>query len=631
MTRILIILMTLLWATSAVAANMRYVAIDGIDDSNTCVDIDKPCASIKHAINQAGEGDVIEIAGGVYTEAGIVVEKEIAINGDVSGNTIIQAAERLQDALNRVFLITEGVKVSISDVTVRYGKSPSGVGVSNTGRTHILDFFPGGGAILNLGELLINRTTLTDNGTGDVSTGDVSISTHGGALANFGELTINHSFITRNVTGLWLGSDDFVSGNGGGIYNVGTLTLNYCSVNNNATRDVDELNQLSGYGGGIFNSGVLTVNHCTIGDNVTGNGMATGHGGGIANTNRVTINNCSILRNRTGNLLSDPHSFFTFYLSGLGGGIYNSFGTLLTINNTTVSGNRTGKIQAEIIHGDKTKYKNGGGIYNEGELLIKNSTITDNSTGDGDGGGLWNISGKLNMGNTILSGNSVNGGSGSDCFGNIRSEGYNLIGDTAGCTIKGDLTGEIRGLDPMIGALKNNGGTTMTHALLEGSPAIDTGDPQCRDLDGNPLLMDQRGFVRPVDGDIDRNPVCDIGAVEFFPNVNKFFIQNKVPVTLFDSTPVPGGPSGTFTITPTFNNISESSIKSPFFVVNELSGGNFLLNADGNADGTGATLTPKIMDDILVPGASMTVDFVIGMQGKEVFTFVVDILGVPKS
>ncbi len=623
MTKILmIIVMMFMWATSAMADHMRYVVPDGIDDSNTCTDIDNPCASIKHAITQADKGDLIEIAGGVYTEAGIVVEKEIAIEGDGSEKTIIQAAERLQDALDRVFLITEGVKVSISDITIRHGKSPLVRRVFGTGRNPIFNFSPGGGAILNLGELIINRSDLTDNSTGNVRRGDVSISAHGGALANYGKLTINNSFITHNETGLWLGSDEFVSANGGGIYNVGALTLNYCTVSNNATRDVGTFNQLSGHGGGIYNSGILTINHSTIEDNITGDGMASGHGGGIANQNSININNCSILRNRTGNSHGDPHYFSR---SGLGGGIYNISGTL--INNSTVSGNQTGKVLVDIVDGDKSAYKNGGGIFNDGELTIKNSTITDNATGDGDGGGLWNSSGKVNIGNTILSGNSVIGGMGSDCFGDISSEGYNLIGDTVGCTINGDQTGNITRLDPKIGTLQNNGGMTMTHALLKGSPAIDTGDPQCSDLDGEILLTDQRGLLRPVDGDIDDNPVCDIGAVEFFPNVNKFVAQNKAPDTTFDSNPVPGGPLGTFTIATTFINISSISIKSPFFVVSELTGGNLLLNADG----AGTTLTPDVVDEVLLPGESMTVGFVIGLQGLEKFTFIVDLLGAPES
>lgn len=66
----------------------------------------------------------------------------------------------------------------------------------------------------------------------------------------------------------------------------------------------------------------------------------------------------------------------------------------------------------------------------------------------------------------------------------------------------------------VVGPLDDNGGPTMTHALLEvaGNPAIDAGNQAaCDDLDN-----DQRGegFPRTVDGDLDDTATCDVGAVE---------------------------------------------------------------------------------------------------------------------
>ncbi|MCP4717076.1 MAG: PKD domain-containing protein, partial [Deltaproteobacteria bacterium] len=51
--------------------------------------------------------------------------------------------------------------------------------------------------------------------------------------------------------------------------------------------------------------------------------------------------------------------------------------------------------------------------------------------------------------------------------------------------------------------------STLTHALLEGSPAIDAGDPD------NCTSVDQHGLARPYDGNYDSSAVCDIGAVEY--------------------------------------------------------------------------------------------------------------------
>src|SRR5205814_1974182 len=67
--------------------------------------------------------------------------------------------------------------------------------------------------------------------------------------------------------------------------------------------------------------------------------------------------------------------------------------------------------------------------------------------------------------------------------GTITSLGYNLSSDAAGgdnSTGPGGFLngpGDIRNTNPQLGPLQNNGGPTMTHALLAHSPAIDAGDP----------------------------------------------------------------------------------------------------------------------------------------------------------
>jgi hypothetical protein len=56
--------------------------------------------------------------------------------------------------------------------------------------------------------------------------------------------------------------------------------------------------------------------------------------------------------------------------------------------------------------------------------------------------------------------------------------------------------------DPLVGPLADNGGPTLTHALLEGSPAIDAGD------DSVCPAVDQRGIARP------QGAACDVGSYE---------------------------------------------------------------------------------------------------------------------
>ena len=98
------------------------------------------------------------------------------------------------------------------------------------------------------------------------------------------------------------------------------------------------------------------------------------------------------------------------------------------------------------------------------------------------------------------------------CRGAFVSEGNNLIGVVDGGTgfgAAGDQLGTLDDpLDPMLGALANNGGPTQTHALLAGSPAIDRGNNT-----GAPAT-DQRGVARPRDGDGNGSLVVDIGAFE---------------------------------------------------------------------------------------------------------------------
>ena len=63
--------------------------------------------------------------------------------------------------------------------------------------------------------------------------------------------------------------------------------------------------------------------------------------------------------------------------------------------------------------------------------------------------------------------------------------------------------------NPLLSVLDYNGGSTKTHALLSGSPAIDAGsNDYCPPID-------QRGAFRPFDGNGDGNRVCDIGAYEY--------------------------------------------------------------------------------------------------------------------
>jgi hypothetical protein len=115
----------------------------------------------------------------------------------------------------------------------------------------------------------------------------------------------------------------------------------------------------------------------------------------------------------------------------------------------------------------------------------------------------------LTVNNTIVAHNTCNACGGPQevySCGPIYaySGAHNLYGAICGVRAVGDLSG----IDAKLGPLQDNGGLTLTHALLAGSPAVDAGD------NATCPTTDQRGVARPVDGDQDGTDVCDIGAYE---------------------------------------------------------------------------------------------------------------------
>ena len=236
-----------------------------------------------------------------------------------------------------------------------------------------------------------------------------------------------------------------------------------------------EYNTADAYGGGMenYDSCSPTVTNCTFEYNT-----ADAYGGGMENwvDCSLTVTNCTFSGNS----------------ADYGGGMDNYEDSSPTVTNCTFSGN-------------SADY--GGGMYNYdySSPKVTNCTFSGNS---GDfGGGMYNEDGSdPKVKNTIL----ANGTSGDDCYcdddASITSEGYNLVSDHSGdtwFTQPSDLTATNPLLDPN---LRDNGGPTLTHALLSGSPAIDAIPSP---YNGAPS-EDQRGFPRPYG----LGGFADIGAVE---------------------------------------------------------------------------------------------------------------------
>jgi hypothetical protein len=131
-----------------------------------------------------------------------------------------------------------------------------------------------------------------------------------------------------------------------------------------------------------------------------------------------------------------------------------------------------------------------------------NCTIADNIDTNGSPvGGILNNQ-TINLQNTIIADNT-----GRDCSlsGVFLTDDNNLDSD-GNCGLSG--ANDLPNTDPRLGNLADNGGPTETQALNDGSPAIDAGS------NTNCPATDQRGIVRPQDGDNDRDAICDIGAYE---------------------------------------------------------------------------------------------------------------------
>jgi hypothetical protein len=176
-----------------------------------------------------------------------------------------------------------------------------------------------------------------------------------------------------------------------------------------------------------------------------------------------------------------------------------SYNSAQTFNGGAIFATNSG---TSISNSTISQNTNGGvAVQTGGELFIQSSTFYDNT-------GAANINGTITIKNSMLF--SFSGGT--NCPGVITSGGYNLDNNST-CSLGG--TGDVSGVDPMLGLLLDNGGPTKTHALKYGSPAIDAGNPAgCTDDLGSPIIIDQRGWSRQIDGDLDGSAICDMGAYE---------------------------------------------------------------------------------------------------------------------
>ena len=476
----------------------------------------------------AGSGsDTIQLPAGTYTLSAVdntetnfgtsnglpLIVSPITIQGAGAATTIIERSSAAGIPEFRFFQVgvaSEVGRLTLNDLTLKNGRTPSyGAGaifpydVLTINNCHFENNSTGiggaGGGVIGSSfgyTAIINNSTFTGN----------SSSRFGGAIGTPSLLTVTNSTFINNT-----------AGTGGGA--IGSATAGTIDI----SATTFTTNSVTGDGaGGAIRGDTIIVSNSIFSGNTASNTGGNSNGGAISG-GTVTISNSSISGGTAGLR---------------GGGV---FATDLTVTNSTISGNSADSGGGIGIHGGTVTVQNstisgnsasasGGGIIVVGSLFLNNATITNNTadsgnTGQGHAGGGIRADGTSgNIKNSIIAGNHEFRGNVDFYTGatSLTSQGYNLIGDNSGCNIipaTGDQFGTAASpINPLLGVLQNNGGATQTHALLANSPAIDTANPATPDGTGNACFpVDQRGAIRPSDGDGNGTPRCDIGAFEAPP------------------------------------------------------------------------------------------------------------------
>lgn len=390
-------------------------------------------------------------------------------------------------------------------------------GVGNTGCVNSAGTFGAGLDFINFGAG-VNTVTLTSSDL-DISH-SMRISGNGGTIQKIAAL--NDRLITIDgpynvglvdltlsggpVTGATRGAVVFVgiatlvmsnsvikngSGAGGG-----GLFLDNAAGTLLSSTVTDNSSNLNGGGIEISNNSTLTLFNSTISDNTVNNvggGIAVDYSStAIINTSTISGNSAAdgagINAQRASNLTLNQ----SLVTGNVGGGIRGNLNSNVEITNSTVSGNNSDL---------------GGGVYARQSLITLTNSTVSNNTASIRGAGLYAFGSPSFGGPSFILRNTIvaNSSGAEDCvvtFNSITANRQNIIEDGS-CGTAAIST------DPRLGPLADNGGRTLTHALLTNSPAISAGDNAvCAASPVN--SVDQRGEPRANPDDT----ICDLGAFE---------------------------------------------------------------------------------------------------------------------
>jgi hypothetical protein len=431
----------------------------------SCADSNSP-GTLRYAVLTANEKDTIDATQlqcatiTLQTGAINVNQNDLVILGPGSGKLTVDAGGN-----SRVFMHGGTGKLNIYAMTIANGHA-SGI-----------DRALGGCVYSPAGSVAIHNAIVTG------CTATAAVTAGGGGVFAFNDLFLGNSVVTGNTATSTAGPGDSGYAFGGGAASAGALRLYGSRIEDNRAH----VDYGFAFGGGGYCVKSFSSKYSTIDGNIAEVGVldtmySSGAGGGIVFSRQGSGTDFSLRFSTVSNNRADT-------AAGLFAG-----GSTAEIYDSTVSGNVAGFGAAGALVGSPLK--------------LFNSTIAFNTAGSYGGGGLVMQGATLQMSSTIIADNSPGGSLFAADFQTDApiTGSHNLVRFAGGA---GTLPADTLRVDPMLDALRDNGGVTHTHALLPGSPAIDAGS--------NPknLSTDQRWpkFSRTV------GAATDIGAFEYDPDI----------------------------------------------------------------------------------------------------------------
>ncbi|MDO9045730.1 MAG: hypothetical protein Q7U35_10560 [Methanobacteriaceae archaeon] len=394
-------------STASAVQSTIYVNPDGSDswsgESPTWNGTDGPKKTIKNAIGTVTTNGNIQISNGRYLEHGIIINKNVNIDGENQKSTIIDGQYS-----DRIFFVQTGIQVKISDLTITNGQTKDS-----------------GGAICSKGVLSANNVSFINN---------KAPYNYGGAIkSNYYSLYLNNCILTNNVA-----------------KSSGAIASSYTSITiNNSIFNYNKATY--GPGGAVLNSrGSLTVKNSKF----ISNSATNRFGGAFYNTKgSLSVTNSIFLYNtapESGAIYAED-STRTIYINqntfikniannGRGGALYHCHGTLIANNNiftnnrATINGGAiyidssglpsvsySKMIMNNCSFTNNTASRYAGAIYNHGTLKATNCIFLTNRAIAMSGGAICNAKGNLILAyNKFTSNKSVKGGAIYSHYGKIN-------------------------------------------------------------------------------------------------------------------------------------------------------------------------------------------------------------------